>query len=342
MKYMSDEDLSSLSQGSVFFGTGGGGDPVRAKILVDSLCERSAIPELITTRELDPSGVCITGFPVGALRSDVIGPDLVRSMALKYQAIIRSTVQAIIPVEIGPLSLATAMELASLLSLPILDADIVGGRSTPEVFLETITLDAIPRTPLIVFNALGKYAVRIANATYKEEERFLRAFASRSGGFAYTIGYPLTRRAIQSSIAHDTVSDAMRIGKMITRGVLMRNLQEIGAKELYSGTIRSVNTMNESGFSVKYIEFQNTNDSAKVYAKNENLILWINDTVRLTCPDLIIILDAHNYPIFNEDLSTGMNVNIIGVKSNKLWRSRKGIRLFSPNTFGFPFKPVLL
>src|SRR3990172_471958 len=131
--------IDYLFTGSLFYATGGGGNPIRAKQIMRALSERNIVPPLIAPKDLNAQGMCITGFSVGGLQSDVISRKLLRTMLARYQSILKQPVQAIIPVEIGPLSLAVSMELASILHLPVVDADVVGGRSTPEVFLETIT-----------------------------------------------------------------------------------------------------------------------------------------------------------------------------------------------------------
>lgn len=342
MKKIIPSDVTHLLTGALFYGTGGGGNPIRAKQIMQSLSQNNALPALIGPKDLNTLGVCITGFPVGGLRADIISNELLRTMLARYQTMFDQSVQAIIPVEIGPLSLAVSMELGSILRLPVVDADVVGGRSTPEVFLETITLFSIPRTPMLVFNAKGNYKTLTKNVSCQREEQFLRSFAVKSGGFAYVFGYPLTKRVILRSVTQSTVSQAMRVGSLIRRKMLSKNLTKIGATTLFSGTISSIKLMKQSGFSSKFVEIKNGKQKAKVYIKNENIILWINDKVSLTCPDLLVLMNNDYFPVFNEDLRVNMQVSVLGVKSVPLWKTPKGKKLFHPSLFGFKIPQVLL
>ena len=263
-------------------------------------------------------------------------------MLARYQSILKQPVQAIIPVEIGPLSLAVSMELASILHLPVVDADVVGGRSTPEVFLETITLFSIPRVPLLVFNAEGSYETLTKTVSYKKEERFLRSFAAKSGGFAYVFGYPLKKQTILTSVAQNTVSQAIRVGRMIRQKTLTDNLSFINAKTLFSGTVSAIKKIDQEGFSAKDVTLVNQKQKARLYIKNENIIFWIDNKIVLTCPDLIVLVDKNYFPVSNEYIHSGMRVTVLGAKTVPLWRTAKGKRLFHPSLFGFTIPQVLL
>lgn len=79
-----------------------------------------------------------------------------------------------------------------------------------------------------------------------------------------------------------------------------------------------------------------------MFIKNEYLLFWINKKIILTCPDLIICTDINNYPLYNSDISLDKKVKVFGKKCCKLWRTPKGLKLFSPKNFGFNFKNKLL
>ncbi|KKU80927.1 hypothetical protein A2875_03670 [Candidatus Gottesmanbacteria bacterium RIFCSPHIGHO2_01_FULL_46_14] len=342
MKTLTQANIDILLTGALFYGTGGGGNPERAKQIMRSIAKNKALPSLISSSELPSGAICITGFPVGGLKSDKIPLNVFNKMLKYYRNILKKKISAIVPVEIGPLSLAVSLQLASSLRLPLVDADIVGGRSSPEVFLETITLFSIPRTPLVVFNAQGAYKTLTRTSSYQDEERFLRSFAADSGGFAYVFGYPLSKKSILVSVTPGTVSQAIRVGRMIQEGLLASNLKNIGAEKIYQGTVGAIEPITQQGFASKFIDMQNGRQTARLFAKNENIILWINKKVALTCPDLLVLVNNAYVPIFNENLRIGMPVIVLGIKSVPLWRTQKGKWLFSPKTFGFPFQPVLL
>jgi len=76
-----------------------------------------------------------------------------------------------------------------------------------------------------------------------------------------------------------------------------------------------------------------------VYVKNENIISWLDGKPDILPPDLIFNLDPKtgdavtgvamgNYPI-------GQEVVIVGRAASPMWRTPKGLEIFSPKHFGF-------
>lgn len=342
MKRLTTTTLNNLLVGTIFYGTGGGGSPSLAKAMYQRLAvrKRSLILEPISA--FAPNDMLMTTFPVGGLEPQDVPDQYLRRALAMFQRRCKAPIAGIIPVEIGPLSVAVAAKLATQLELPLIDADVVGGRSTPEVFLETITLFDIPRTPLVVVNASGEYGILEKSSSADFEEDFLRSFANKSGGFAYVFGYPMTANVVRKAVTGGTVTQAMEAGRLINSNQLLNSIKSVKGEILFSGTITSIRSQKQSGFTSRYIEMKNKTREATVYVKNENLILWIDGKPSLTCPDLIVLLDKIGKPLFNLDLRTGLSVTVIGIKACPLWRTAKGKKLFCPKTFGFPFNPKLL
>lgn len=342
MKRLNSTDLENLLVGTIFYGTGGGGSPSLAQAIYKRISLRNQLPSLAEITEFSPGDLFMTAFPVGSLKPQEVPERYLRLALTSFQQRCRTPIAGIIPVEIGPLSVAVAIKLAAQLKLPVIDADFVGGRSTPEVFLETITLFDIPRTPLVIVNASGDCAVLEKSSSAAFEENFLRSFANKSGGFAYVFGYPTTAKVVHKALTLGTVAQAMQTGYLINSKRLVTNINTINGKIIFSGEITSIRSQKKSGFTSKYIEIKNQKQEAKLYVKNENLVLWIDGKPALTCPDLIVLIDMYNNPLFNLNLKIGLNVTVVGIKACPLWRTEKGKKLFCPRTFGFQFKSQLL
>ena len=322
----------NILTGSTFYGTGGGGSPKLARKIYRSL-KRPVKLRKIT--DFTANEIFITTYTVGGLNQQLIKSKTIAKSLTIYQKLISQKISGIIPVEIGLLSLALAVNLASKLNLPLIDMDFVGGRSTPEVFLETISLFNVPRTPLLVINNLGKYQILMRSKNYLDEEKFLRQFAEKSGGFALVLGYPITQKVATKNLCQKTVSLAIKTGEKINQGRLIGKL-------LFEGEIAKINNINQNGFTSKIVEIKNNSDIGKLYLKNENLIFWINNKPVLTCPDLIILLDKNNQPIYNLDLKENLSVKVIGLPSQPIWRTKKGLKLFNPRLFGYNIKQRLI
>jgi hypothetical protein len=332
MKYLAVKDYENLLTGSLYYGTGGGGSPKLARNIYRSLKKPVKLKKIT---DFTANAIFITTYTVGGLNQRSINRKIISQSLTIFQQLIRQKIAGIIPVEIGPLSLALAANLASNLDLPLIDADIVGGRSTPEVFLETITLFNIPRTPLLVINNQGKYQILKQSKNYLQEEKFLRQFAVKSGGSALVLGYPLTQTAAKKSLCQKTVSLAIKTGAKIMQGKLVGQL-------LFQGKITAIKDIKQGGFTSKIVAIKNNQNRGKLYLKNENLIFWINDCPVLTCPDLIILLDLNNQPIYNLDLRKNLPVKVVGLPAQPLWRTKKGQKLFNPKLFGYNINQKLL
>lgn len=340
MKRISPSQFPALLQGSILFGTGGGGNPMRAQEAYDRLSTEQIA--LASFEDLADDAIVVTAFGVGSIQVSSDAREPVRmGMDILSKKLGRS-IAGIIPVEIGPTSVSMALELAQQLGVPLIDGDIVGGRSTPEVFLETITLFDYKRTPAVVVSMDCSASLVIEDAASAEdEEKQMREFASAHGNQAYVIGYPLTKKQLEIAVTAGTVSQAIAAGESIIAGSLDALLAELGGKKIYSGNMSSIQHIDSNAFSAQMVSLSNETQSARVYIKNENLIVWIDDTPTLTCPDRISML-SNGKPIYNLDLKEGLPIDIVGIPAIPLWRSEKGMKLFSPRTFGYDINPQLI
>jgi len=334
MRKILPSDIEALLVGSTLFGTGGGGTPLEAREIYSDLFAATAELPLASLEDIPTDGVLVSAFGVGSAagRADV------GAVSRAFNALaerMQKRIHGVVPVEIGPKSIATAAFLAHGLGVPTLDADIVGGRSTPEVFLETITLYDIPRTPLAVANERGEVELLCERVSPLEEERFLRDFAARSGGQAYVVGYPLSPADLERAVETGTVSAALEAGQSIIAGDRQWLSDRFGMRSVFSGAITAIVPRETSGFLSFDIVVRNSADEARVFIKNENLIVWRNGEVTLTCPDLIVLLNRVGRPLYNTELTVGLEVEIVGLPAAPRWQTVAGRELFNPRTFGF-------
>lgn len=333
------KDYKNLITGSLFFGTGGGGSPQEARAIYKKIKGNIELKEL---KELKDGEIVVSAFGVGSIEKGEGYEKQIKSALAVFKEYVNKKISGVVPVEIGPESLAVAMDLAHRLGVPLVDADIVGGRSSPEIFLETITLFGISRTPCVVADKEGNCAILVRSRSPVDDETFLRNFTAMSGGNTYIVGYPLKVNVLKKALVRGTVTLSKIIGEKLNNGMLHEVLNQLKGKIIFTGIITKIKNTKHEGFTMKDIYIRNGKTESRVFIKNENLICWVNDSVALTCPDLIIFLNQKNKPLYNLDLKRGLYVKIIGIPAPNLWRSREGLKLFNPKLFGFPFSPVLL
>ena len=334
MKINIKEKIDELILGSTFLGTGGGGKPDVARKLYSFV----DLIDLKKIQEMKDTDIFITAFGVGP-SSQGGNPEIyIKKGFNMFKKYIKEDIAGIIPVEIGPASLATAIYFASVLHLPVIDADFVGGRSAPEIFLETISLFNIQRTPLVAISENENYLILDKIISYEEIEKQVRDFSASEGVKIYIIGYPVTKKNIFGKIEEGTITEALNLGSVIKdKSVLLLEKSKV----LYTGIITEIQEEIRGGFIIKNIFLNNKNDTARIFTKNEFLGFWINSVLVLSCPDLIVLADEKQ-ALYNTDLFVGQKINVVGYKSRALWRSVEGIKLFNPKLFGFSNREKLL
>ena len=75
---------------------------------------------------------------------------------------------------------------------------------------------------------------------------------------------------------------------------------------------------------------------AVVHFQNENLIAEKDGQVIAMTPDLICMVDLETLtPVTTESLKYGKRVQVMGLKANAAWRTKKGIETVGPRYFGY-------
>jgi uncharacterized protein len=336
-----NQTLNSM-HGLTLYGSGGGGDPAVAAMMLSRLCSQGKRVELVSFADLPEDGLLITAFGVGPSEHC---PDLklaIQQAVECYSKHLGQNPCGVVPVEIGALSVAIAIEAASALGLPLVDADFVGGRSSPEVYIETITLQNIKRTPAAVCNLNGELALLLESSGHINEERFFRNFSSLGDGHAIVIGYPMLASQAREALELGTVSDALRVGELLAQNSNATALESAKGQVLFSGNVTALSTNTSGGFASYDVQVSRGSTTARVFAKNENLICWINDEVVSTCPDVITFTNSDGIPLYNGQLHEGLQVSVVAVPCRPTWRTSKGLELFSPSHFGFEVSHKLM
>ena len=66
MRMIIDEDIDDMALGATLLGTGGGGDPYIAKLMVKQAIEKYGPIEVVEPAELPPDGLVMTSAVIGA------------------------------------------------------------------------------------------------------------------------------------------------------------------------------------------------------------------------------------------------------------------------------------
>jgi len=341
MIYLTKQKLKQLLLGASILSTGGGGNLNTARKIISQI---KSIPKLIDLNEFNANDLVVTTIGVGD--KDVNDPIISSQNAMGiFQKLFKKKIKAIIPIEIGPVSTLTSVLIASRTKLPIVNSDIVGFRASPEIWLETISLGRLNREPIILTDGKKNTIVLYQSQSITATEVTLRNFAINCGGDAFGIGYSLTIKQIKNLVPETSISQTINLGKnLICLRQKRTSLNQFCRKNnlYFLGKTKIVqqNLQPKNGFIQGTYQLENGN---KVIVKNENIALLNNSQPVLTVPDLLMLFDQKKLTgINNQDNNIGKKVIILGKKAIPIWRTKKGLKLFSPQTLGYNINQRLL
>ncbi len=319
--------IEEILKGSSVLGTGGGGRIDESLRLMCDITDAEIIP----IAELDSEAIAVTAYGAGGLTK----PSVTVVTMMRAREVLQAHVgriDAIVPVEIGPYSLAVAFIVARALGVPVIDADVVGYRSVPEIYIELATLANIDRCPLVVANETGDLFTLESVNSIESLEEIVRRFADFSSSNTLVMGYPMSRDELNRGTAAGSVSFC---------GEDIRDNENVVA--IAAGTITDDTKRERDGFTVGTLTIETEQGMLYVDYKNEFIVLRSAKEVLLTVPDLILLVDRHSrWGINNGDDNIGKHVDVLGMAAIPEWRTREGIDLFHPRRLGFDVDVKLL
>lgn len=338
------DNIDKILVGSSVLGCGGGGSYKFSEAIVEKITHEISLKSI---SEMD-DGLIITFYAVGGIRIRKGDAESTAERAIKLlQSKLKGQIKYLIPVEIGPFSLISLLYLASQLNLPVVDGDIVGYRSSPEVYLETITLKNISRLPITAANSEGAFLSIDTSDSAERVEELLRDFSSNSKSQVYVSGYPMCKVQIEGVIGEGSVTFSYRVGKTLLESteedILIKDLCDLGFVFIAKGKIVSQKTIERNGFTFGELQIKSRKGNYSLVYKNEYIALLEEGKVILTCPDLICLIDVEKRRgIDNSIDNAGRDVLILARKAIPIWRTAEGKQLFSPRKLGLDFDQKLL
>lgn len=127
--YLSLDDVPDLARGAAILGTGGGGDPLIGRLLVEECLKNGKKIEILDPTELDDDDFVIStammGAPTVVVEKVPAGTEAVRSLrALEKH--LGKTADATIPMECGGLNSMIPLVVAAEAGIPVVDGDGMG------------------------------------------------------------------------------------------------------------------------------------------------------------------------------------------------------------------------
>jgi uncharacterized protein len=326
---LNKKQVVQIVKGSTVLGTGGGG---RYDSAIDTIRPLSGV-ELISYADLKPDDVVITAYGAGGLTKPKNTTEVMNKGLELLQKRIGEPIRAIVPVEIGPYSLAAAFEIAASLNVPVVDGDLVGYRSVPEIFIELVTLADLSRCPLVFGNNEGDVVLLDEASSPERLEQIIRSFANESLSNTFVLGYPYSKAQLGKCLAKKSVSYCQQV-----QAALKSDFQLVA-----SGIVASDVKEEVDGFTRGYLTIKTAESVFRVEFKNEYLVLLCDKEVIVTCPDFICVVDNKTgLGLNNGDNNEGQSVSIYVRPAIEQWRTKNGLRLFTPEKLGLNYEQKVL
>jgi DUF917 family protein len=256
-------------------------------------------------------------------------------------------------------AMIAALQSAVELGLPVVDA-CLAGRAKPELNLQVSFANGISGTPAALVTRWGDVIILDKTVDDYRLEDLARAVAVSSGGGSSIARNPMTGRDVKRGTIKGALTEAILFGRTVREAkaqgkdpiealVAVAN-QSRPTYRMFQGVVTKSDQKGERGFNWVDVEMSGTGEFSghtyRIYVKNENIISWLDGKPDVLPPDLIFNLDPKtgdavtgvamgNFPM-------GQEVVIVGRAASPMWRTAKGLEIFSSQHFGFdlPYTPI--
>jgi DUF917 family protein len=332
-----EQELKDIITGAAFMGAGGGGSPRDGLRLLDELESlNKAQVTLIDYQEMKDDEWAVMVAEIGAPRAFSEAesfPETVTAFTAMQDVASQSgkELKYLMAGELGGFNTMVPLYVAALEGVPFVDAD-GNGRAVPELATGLYPSGGIPHSPMTIAGSNGDVVAVYLNdpMDHHSAENIARHVSMAYGQMAAFCAYVVNRGMIADKLAPATMTLCMAVGKAFREAGGVDALSgaladEIGARELFVGTISEIELKTEGGFDFGITHIDGTEayagQSVSIGFKNENMLLRDQSgTVMATVPDLITLVDLENLePLTNADTKKGQNVAVFGATASANW-----------------------
>ncbi len=340
-------DVEDLATGAAILGTGGGGDPYLGKLMALSVLQKGMDIEVISPSDVPDDALIIPaaamGTPTVLIEKISSGREIIHAFE-RLRKFYGEEVYATMPMEAGGVNSITPLTVGARSGIPVIDADGMG-RAFPELQMTTFNVYGVSATPMTLVDERGN-VVFLDAVDSMWGEKLARTVTIRFGGTAWISLYTMKGRDVKRAGIPHTLTLAKDIGAAIREARAAKEdpvdsiLGVTGGYKLFEGKIVDVSRRTVAGFARGEAKVEGLNDYGEdnmvIQFQNENLVAIRNGEVVCSVPDLISILDLDTgLPITTEYLRYGFRVVVIGIPSNRMWRTPEALKVSGPKYFGY-------
>ncbi len=346
MDQVDNADVDDLALGAAILGSGGGGDPHLAKLMLHQAIDTYGPVPVVQAADVAPDGlvlpIAIVGAPTVVVEK-FPGSGDARQTLEAMQKYVGRRGAAVLPLEVGGINSLFPLVAAAEVGLPCIDADGMR-RAFPQLEMTLFTLAGIGASPVCIVGVIGN-ALIIDAKDNRTSERLTRAAVAELGMVATVAAYPMTGAQCAASAGLGSLSYCLEIGRRLcaihtgTAGAHDEFLAFTGARVVFTGKVTDVLRRTTAGWArgTATLEHLDAPDRLlRVDFQNENLVATENGEPVATVPDVITLLDVQTgWPVTTENVAYGQRLEVLVVPAHERWRRPDGIALAGPRAFGY-------
>jgi DUF917 family protein len=357
---LTKENIDARAIGYDFLGSGGGGSTRLSKLMVNvCLNQQKNIKELNLDDLPDEATVIACGFIGSPAIFEESPPsiDLLINSVLKMERISGKKTDALISMEGGGANGLVPYIVAAELSIPIINADVMG-RAFPGINMITPAIyDGMEQHTVTLAST---YDVIVIDANNPNElERKARTAVQDIGAMAFLSYYPFSGSVIKKLSIKDTPQLAQAIGKQFLLSKshnenplnainnYLKNTDYGQIKECFSGRIIDIIKSESSGFSIGAIRINNQQKNYEVIFQNENIfareVLADGSHINIaSVPDLITVIDAETFaPIGTPEYTYGNKVRVLTIGAPSILKTKRALEVIGPSSPTYQVDKIL-
>lgn len=361
MYKITKNEVEPLLEGLAILGTGGGGNPLWGKAILEADLARGRELILIDPDEVSDEALVVCGGIMGSVKTleQWSIENLLERWENKFELLeatramesyLGLKVNFVVPFEVGGLNTPVMLSLAARLGIACVDGDALG-RSAPETQMTSFIGHGISLTPMPLVDAYGNCIIVTKQIEPVFADEIGRWMVTKGGGLGANNHYPMSGSQLKKAVVPRTISKALELGKAVIKARKMNGdpvaevINTLGGWKLFQGVVDKVEGEDKGGFYLTNVWLKGTGEystsMAHLVIKNETMVLWIDDQLKAVFPDLVCMLDpASGKGIMSVDISEGTSMVLVGVPCHQRLREAmltpEGSRAFSPARFGYP------
>ena len=347
--------LDELIEGLVILGTGGGGDPILGRLLLENDLLRGRYVKIVDYLSVPDEAFVATGGLIGSVTSrlkysaeELVDRwennfELERAFDLLEKAT-GKTIDYIVPFELGGSNMPIFLSLGARTGRNVINGDGLG-RAAPETHMVSFHGYGVALTPMALIDFEGDEVVIQHQNDHNFADSVSRFIVTRWGGKGANAHHLMTGIELKKSVIPNTFTKAIELGKAVihARNVPLGDpiqavVDSLGGWRICSEKILQIKEENWEGF---YYTTVKLTGGYVIQIKNEAMALFVGNKLLTIFPDLICMLDSRTAQgLLSKELCPGMDVTVIVAPCHERLRSAlttsEGIAAFSPTNFGMP------